>query len=460
MGNVYGQDKNIEEQNDNRKTAWSDDEFQNWFYQELVEEAGPVLHGTYGDELFVNLSQCVTKWRQRYRLGLHHASVDDDQVDYTMTSQGEGGALWKRLFKRDRVVKEVIESIPIIHAIDNYVRSLPSVDEDSKAQQKISILDLCSGKGYLSMILSEYLPPDKVEKFVLIDKAWPMCHAEPKPHHMNWDHIYGNYTIAVEDSSATNESDDNWEAAFETQSYFTTWPIPLHTSKQNLKAASTMRQLQKRLGHPKSGPCFVLGVHLCGTLSIQAVQMFYSIPNIHGLILKPCCLPGMAYEKQQTHFQAGKYAFPTKEVCAPGYWKKKEWEGPPRWHLEGKFNAWCRHLYEGMKHDSSDLGVETKLLEAPVQTSGGFQNTFLFAQKEPTTEPMWDAIGESEVKLKQLQESVWSSIDAIRLWHNFMCTGSASHKFIHFDVEIESHAQRSWSILGLQSLRLRVAQLL
>mmetsp|Transcript_24982 Transcript_24982/g.61507 ORF Transcript_24982/g.61507 Transcript_24982/m.61507 type:complete len:334 (+) Transcript_24982:152-1153(+) len=320
---------------------------------------------------------------------------DDDPATGTKSSADrvDDGGIWKRLFKRDRVVKEVLESIPIIHAIDKYVRSM---EQDEGQTNKITILDLCSGKGYLSMILSEYLPPDKVEKFVLIDKAWPMCHAEPKPHHMNWDHIYGNYTISI--------TEEDGSAKTVLKSYFTTWPIPLHTSKQNLKKTSDMKRLQQRLGKLESGPCFVLGVHLCGTLSIQAVQMFYSVPSIHGLILKPCCLPGMAYEKQQTHFQAGKYSFPTKEVCAPGYWKKKEWEGPPRWHLEGKFDAWCRHLYEGMKHVSTDVGVVTKLLEAPVQTSGGFQNTFLFAQKEPTTDLMWDEIEKSEVKLKRLQE--------------------------------------------------------
>lgn len=360
-------------------TVWSDEEFQTWFHQQLVQEAGPILRETYGDELLLELAHCVTKWRQRYRMGLATSDVDGI-VD---------SALWKRLFKRDRVVKEIVESIPIIHAIDKYVRSLPSSESGAEVQ-KITILDLCSGKGYLSMILSEYLPADKVEKLVLIDKAWPMCHAEPQSHHMNWDHIYGNYTVAIT------------EDGLDTQSYFTTWPIPLHTSKQNLKKSSDMRRLEQRLG--KGGPCFVLGVHLCGTLSIQAVQMFYSIPTIQGLILKPCCLPGMSYEKEQTHFQAGKYAFPTKEVCAPGYWKNKEWEGPPRWHLQGKFDAWCRHLHEGMKYVSSDVGVVTKLVQAPVQTSGGFQNTFLFAQKEPTTDSMWDEIENSALKLNQLLE--------------------------------------------------------
>ncbi|CAJ1956853.1 unnamed protein product [Cylindrotheca closterium] len=385
----------------NKNTAgavvwWSDDEFQDWFYHELKEEAGPILHQTYGDELFVDLSHCVTKWRQRYRMGNNNDrndADDDQQVSMESGDRRVDGGIWKRLFKRDRVVKEVLESIPIIHAIDKYVRSMPPPpsDEGGLNKNKITIVDLCSGKGYLSMILSEYLPPDKVEKFVLIDKAWPMCHAEPKPHHINWDHIYGSYTTA--------------EDGTELKSYFSTWPIPLHTSKQNLKKTSDMRRLQQRLGQTSTGPCFVLGVHLCGTLSIQAVQMFYSVPSIHGLILKPCCLPGMAYEKQQTHFQAGKYAFPTKEVCSPGYWKKKEWEGPPRWHLQGKFDAWCRHLHEAMKYVSdSDVGVVTKLLEAPVQTNGGFQNTFLFAQKEPMTDLMWDEIERSELTLKQLQE--------------------------------------------------------
>jgi hypothetical protein len=285
--------------------TWSDDEFQQWIYDQLVHEAGQVLYETYGDSMFVQLSRCITRWRQRYQLG-------------------EDALVWKRLFKRDRVVKEVIESIPVIDAIDAWMAS-------RHRDEKVTIIDLCSGKGYLSMLLSEYLQPEKVTKLILIDKAWPMCFAEPKPHHMNWDHIYGSYTT----------HDDKEET------YFTTWPIPLHTSKQDLKQKSTFRQLKKRIA--KAGPTFILGVHLCGTLSIQAVSLFHTLDSVEGLILKPCCLPGMVYERSQDNFSIGKYAFPTKEVCSPGKWKKKEWEGPPLWHLEKKFDSWCYHLHQGMQ---------------------------------------------------------------------------------------------------------------
>ena len=105
---------------------------------------------------------------------------------------------------------ELVESAPIIEAVKQVVSNSSSSDE------KITIIDLCSGKGYLSMFLSEMLSEEKVERFILVDKAWAIASKETKelkPHHMNWDHIYGNNPLTFE-------------------SYFTNWPIPLYTSKQ------------------------------------------------------------------------------------------------------------------------------------------------------------------------------------------------------------------------------------
>jgi hypothetical protein len=131
-------------------------------------------------------------------------------------------------------------------------------------------------------------------------------------------------------------------------------------------------------------------------LSLQAVNLFHSIDNAQGLILKPCCLPGMFHAKTQTNFQVGKYAFPTKEVCAPGFWKNKEWEGPPRWHLQKKFLYWSYHLHQSMKHQEKKTMIQTRIVQVPVQTNGGFQNTFLFAEKQPTTASMWEVIPKDE----------------------------------------------------------------
>jgi hypothetical protein len=119
------------------------------------------------------------------------------------------------------------------------------------------------------MFLSEMLPPEKVDRCVLIDKAWPMCGSEPKAHRMSWDHIYG--TVPGNNAS-----------------YFETWPIPLCTSKQDLKQKCNQRQLKKRLFDLAPGLVLIIAVHLCGTLSVRAVDLFNdSTAKMQFLALKP-----------------------------------------------------------------------------------------------------------------------------------------------------------------------------
>lgn len=317
-------------ENNDGSFGWTNDEFEAWILAELTSEA-PELYQNF-TEVFHRSATCIRKWRERFR--------GDD-------------SLWKRIFKRDRVVKEVIESVPIIHFVEEWIERN---SRDSDPTQNLTIIDLCSGKGYLSMLLSEYLPQGtRVEKVVLVDKAWPMCHAELKSHHINWEHIYGN----------TSEG----------MSYFETWPIPLHTSKQNLKAQSTLRSMKKRLS---TDSVLILGVHLCGTLSIQAIKLFHELPKSKMMVLKPCCLPGMSHVREKTHFAVGAYQFPTKDVCAPGRFQGDNWDGPPRWQLEGKFRRWCGYLNEAMQENEEVKS--SRMVIFPIQQKG-FQNTFLFAEK-------------------------------------------------------------------------------
>ena len=54
---------------------------------------------------------------------------------------------------------ELDESAPVIqHARDQLAKMPTPTDPSGKA----TVLDLCSGFGYLSMFLSEMLPPEKV----------------------------------------------------------------------------------------------------------------------------------------------------------------------------------------------------------------------------------------------------------------------------------------------------------
>lgn len=78
----------------------------------------------------------------------------------------------------------------------------------------------------------------------------------------------------------------------------------------------------------------LLAVHLCGTLSLKAVDMFNDNTNIKLFALKPCCLPQMLYAKRGDVFKIGNHEFDAKDVCSNGSFNRKDWTGPPRWHLE------------------------------------------------------------------------------------------------------------------------------
>ncbi|KAL7544814.1 hypothetical protein ACHAWF_008178 [Thalassiosira exigua] len=133
----------------------SDEDFRSWLMGEVSDCPG---RDTYSS-VYEDSVDAIVKWRRRYR---------------------GNPRLWKRVLKKERVVKELAEGAPIIHAVKKCVAS-------SRGSEKIAIIDLCSGKGYLSMFLSEMLPEEKVERFVLVDKAWAIANNETelKPHHMN-----------------------------------------------------------------------------------------------------------------------------------------------------------------------------------------------------------------------------------------------------------------------------------
>lgn len=111
---------------------------------------------------------------------------------------------------------------------------------------------------------------------MLVDKQWPMHNMAPAPHHMSWTHIYGSHK-EVEDQSIP--------------CYYETWPIRLDTAKVNLKNSTQISNVEKRLINNK-GPIILVAVHLCGTLSLKAVELFNNNPEVRFLCLKPCCLPG------------------------------------------------------------------------------------------------------------------------------------------------------------------------
>ena len=146
----------------------------------------------------------------------------------------------------------------------------------------------------------------------------------------------------------------------------------------------------------------VLAVHLCGTLSLRAVDMFNENPNVVFLALKPCCLPPMVHADREEAFEIGRHRFEAAEVCAAGRFKKNRWYGPPRWHLENRFRLWAKHLFLGVDVGDGEGGDQEEdggrisgeegrkvRLDVDVQVKGGFQNAFILAQRRPLTGGLW-----------------------------------------------------------------------
>eukprot|EP00873_Tetraselmis_striata_P005304 jgi/Tetstr1/425568/TSEL_015991.t1 len=281
----------------------SDEEFGEWLVEELRQctayRAGPECA-----DVLEAAAEAAVRWRGRFRAaGAREA--------------------WLRLWRNRRLVKEFNESAPVVAralAVAARLRLPPG--------RTATVLDLCSGVGYTSMLLSELLPRDKVGRIILCDRAWPMNNEEaPQPHHINWAHVY-----------------------------LPGWPIPMSTSKRNLKAASSLRDLDKHLfrGSAAGCPVLVLGVHLCSTLSIRAVEIFNTQPT-------------------------AAHAIPATDVCAKGKWNKKGWRGGDRSLFETRFEAWAEHLYCGVEPGE---GGDCAKCRAAIQVQEKhFQNAYIFAER-------------------------------------------------------------------------------
>ena len=293
------------------------------------------------------LKQCaliVPKWRERF---------------CNPQSPAHNKTLWLKLMKREnstgsnreqvpKMFKEVVECAPVLQAAIDTIQNLPD-------KQRATVVDLACGKGFLSMFLSEMLPPAKCVGILLADKGWPLKGEEIKQHHISPAHIYGT-------------------------GCYDSWPIPLDIWRRDLKQIREIKAIARRLEERANteGPTIILGVHLCGLLSIRAVELFNMLGRDAArlMVLKPCCLPPAPNRQEQERvFELGNHTFPMSDVAGEGgRWKKNVWVGPPRTHLRAKFGTWCDHLEKGIVADDISRATEN------LQTGGGFQNVYLFAR--------------------------------------------------------------------------------
>jgi Methyltransferase domain len=152
---------------------------------------------------------------------------------------------------RKRVAKELNESEPFIDAIQDLTQNTSHV---------YTVIDLCSGFGIFSMILSELVSNEHVNEMWLLDKNFPCRSSAVMSHHISIQHLVGR-----------------------------PWPVPLRIRKVDLKKGREVRQLHKYVLQDKR--VIIVGIHLCKARSVHAIHLFQSSANSVALMLKPCCLP-------------------------------------------------------------------------------------------------------------------------------------------------------------------------
>jgi len=194
----------------------------------------------------------------------------------------ENKHLWKKM-KRN-IPKELNESAFILDEMISVCNMLPDGNDP------ITIVDMCSGVGYLSMFLSHLLPAEKVGRIIPIDVLFP---------------AHNNASTTIHSTKKTNDSlQRNGKIEEEVRSSSPAChlsvghlsseihPIPIKPRRANIKKGRELRQISKYCVSSAPGPVIILGVHLCKSLSVHTTRLFTMNNNASRLYLKPCCLPG------------------------------------------------------------------------------------------------------------------------------------------------------------------------
>jgi predicted alpha/beta hydrolase family esterase len=169
---------------------------------------------------------------------------------------------YHRLSSQTRLRKEITETMAVVNVLEAIVRRERAARLASGCSQpevRLHIIDLCCGKSLTGVTLSLSHPEFVVHTVDKISYA-------SLPHYPN---DTGNRDEDREGSGAKAGlrylQRDVFDASF----------------------VSTMDTLISRTGLPT----VVLGMHLCGNLSIRAIQMLHATALVTDLVLSPCCLP-------------------------------------------------------------------------------------------------------------------------------------------------------------------------
>jgi len=286
-------------------------------------------------------------------------------------------ALWCRLFKSGRMFKEMTESLPMVARFLSWLEALGS-EGDNDGKEPVTVVELCSGIGYMSMLLSEIVRAREEEalagttarrrsslrsiaRFVLIDNAFPMQGMEAKAQHINPQHLLAPNLFAHD----------------------------LSFRKYDLKSSSGHRQLAEHVLNNQPGCVALLGFHLCGVLAINAVRLYNDHPRACFLALKPCCLPPISLVREEKRWYVGGHCICAEDVCGLGVAgadRKGRWEnqtGISKKKQSHHFERWVHELFLCLECQDNVSAAKKDILDIPlVADENYYQTKFIFATRK------------------------------------------------------------------------------
>jgi hypothetical protein len=92
-----------------------------------------------------------------------------------------------------------------------------------------------------------------------------------------------------------------------------------------------------RLVAESARPTALLGMHLCGNLSVRAIKAFQDIQAVHAVVLSPCCLPAKSDGATPPHLYHSKDA-------------------------DDQYKSWAHHLEDTLQNATPDAAVSFKVV--------------------------------------------------------------------------------------------------
>lgn len=216
----------------------------------------------------------------------HYAKLIDCIIEYVIPfwnlkwryCQELSGIINKR-----KITHEIEESVPVLHYVLKMINNI--IDNNDKENNKLSIpiIDLCSGKGILSMLIISFIKlvpqyqklSNYIKNIYLLDRNWDINYMEMEEMKARNQDYTKKPKCAIKSSHLQLLSKE-----------FNVKFTPIRTNIHNEKIIEFLKE-----EFTENRKVLVMAIHLCRRLSARAIQIYNLSKTIHAFILAPCCLP-------------------------------------------------------------------------------------------------------------------------------------------------------------------------